>query len=183
MLKWKESNNSSFIPVTFSNKWKIGGLAFLLCLVIVTLFTLHFSGNLGGGPSRQLAMFSAIGRNDTNRVVDLLKQGVDPNIRSGYINNETALDMATRFGYVDIVAALLSAGANPNSDSNGFPPLYVALTSPYLNDDDESMELVALLIKHGAAPNGKGVAQAIASLSSGDRRVVVYRNAQSRLVK
>lgn len=55
---------------------------------------------------------------------------------------------------IGLVRALLDLGADPNEPADdGFPPLFAALGSNH----PDTAERVGLLLRHGAAPNQRGV--------------------------
>lgn len=67
-----------------------------------------------------------------------------PNVQDPYVD-EWVLTTAIFSGPTRLVAELLEAGADPNvEDPAGFPPLLAAL------DADEPLEVVRLLVAHGA---------------------------------
>ena len=78
--------------------------------------------------------------NELDRVRDLLKQGVDVNVKDR--NGKTALMEATRHGHADVVRLLLDKGSDVNAkDNEGRSPLDLATAGDYT-------EIVELLQKH-----------------------------------
>ena len=80
------------------------------------------------------------------KVKELLKLGVDPNIQDR--NGGTALIYAARTrGYIDIVKILLENGADPNiQDNDGVTALMLASVERY-------PKIIKLLLENGADPN------------------------------
>ncbi len=73
----------------------------------------------------------AVSRNDKSHIQKLLSQNIDINRQND--SGETALHIAARHGYSEIVELLLSHGANPNIKDTmemwGLTPLHQALIS------------------------------------------------------
>ncbi|KAJ5887598.1 hypothetical protein N7495_007639 [Penicillium taxi] len=70
-------------------------------------------------------------------VVELLEDGVDPNIRD--VNGVTPLILASIRGIVDVAATLIQAGADVNSADNvGATPIFGAT----LHDQEEVVKLL-----------------------------------------
>ena len=72
------------------------------------------------------------------------------------------LTYAIYWSPLPFIRQLLELGADPNQhDGDGFPPLIAALTKtrevPGSRKRDDVAEIVALLLKHGADPNQRGV--------------------------
>jgi len=153
-------------------------------LVIVTVGTCYVAwqfyaaGFFGGAPARQNDLFSAIWNNNSNRVARLLAEGADPNGFSMQVLQPTPLIDAAKFGRAEIVALLLSAGADPNkTDRAGFGPLYYAIESNYMGGiADRKAELIlSLLIMSKADMNARGITNALRNLPADDvrRRVLL----------
>jgi ankyrin repeat protein len=61
------------------------------------------------------------------------------------------LNLAIQWSSIELVAALLDAGANPNAiDESGFTTLFMAIGG-------KRLDVVRLLLLHGADPNGRGI--------------------------
>jgi len=153
-----------------------------LAIIFILIFALFLGvvsyrlGCFGGAPIRQRDFFSAIGRDDTNAVADLCSS-VDLNGASDNLSKLTPLIEAVKLGYFDVVGILLDHGADPNKgDVDDFSALYYALqASPFLDpNDSDSVQIVKMLIEHGAKTTAKGVTNAVANLNSSDARAKVY---------
>ncbi|XP_050073117.1 ankyrin repeat domain-containing protein 54-like [Anopheles maculipalpis] len=84
----------------------------------------------------------AVSHNDTERVREMIQQGMSPNTFDSYFNR-SALHIACSRGFRDIVRILLENGANPNiRDKNLNTPLHLASST-------ESVEVVQLLLDYG----------------------------------
>lgn len=89
-----------------------------------------------------LHLAAYLGRGDAARL--LLDRGADVAAVARNDTSAQALHSAVAGGHRDIVAALLVAGADPNArQQGGITPLMAA-------EQDEDVELVRLLIDHGA---------------------------------
>jgi len=120
-------------------------------------------------------MFEAVRRGDVECVRELLRRGVNPNVRDGdpvtlfnigaylkkgraeieeggggyCVTGETPLHVAAEKGHVEIARLLLEHGADPNArDMYGVTPLHLATYWGHL-------DVVKLLLEHGADPNAK----------------------------
>jgi uncharacterized protein len=90
------------------------------------------------------------------RVVELLKQGADPNAKQK-LTGWTAISVASYYGYPDIVKELVRAGANVNvRDVRQNTPLMRAVTiGPYQNLEEHlarKVEVTKILLESGANP-------------------------------
>ncbi|WP_165913618.1 M48 family metallopeptidase [Serpentinicella alkaliphila] len=84
--------------------------------------------------------------NDLDMINLFIEYGADPN-KIDYYYEETALIIALTNDYVEAIAALLEAGADPNlSDSYGWTPLMSAVS----NDNSKN---IRILLEAGADPN------------------------------
>ena len=80
-------------------------------------------------PSKTLTLFDV--RNDIDKMRQLIEDGADVNLARG--KGETPLHDAARDGRGDIVALLISKGANVYAkDQDGFTPLHYAVMSSYI---------------------------------------------------
>ena len=159
--------------------------ALLIGLTIYGILVLYSWGCLGGVPYRQQAIFGAIMLNDTNRVVRLLGENVNPNGRSIKLSQQTPLIYAVRFAPPEMVKLLLERGADPNQvDANGYSPLYYSIvdTAPTDNESDLS-NVFRILLDYRANLLGKGVPEAIKSISQNDPRFCLYTKADSNKKK
>jgi hypothetical protein len=83
-----------------------------------------------------------------NIVVELLKNGANPNLKNKF--GATALMLASGSGYADVVTILLRNGGNPNSaDKYGMTALMLAACNGYA-------DVVTILLRNGANPNLEG---------------------------
>jgi hypothetical protein len=149
--------------------------ALLLLVAFVVGWEVHWSW-----PTRGNQLFVAVWNNDTNEVGLLLARGMSPNIRSTMLSHATPLIDAVRFQDAGIVRLLLTKGADPNiADWHGHAALYQALTSPYLGNsgpnDSASLEIVTLLLTHGADPGATGVADILKGFPPNDQRAQMCR--------
>ncbi|XP_035918744.1 ankyrin repeat domain-containing protein 54-like isoform X1 [Anopheles stephensi] len=84
----------------------------------------------------------AVSHNNTEKVREMIQQGMSPNTYESYFNR-SALHIACSRGFRDIVRILLENGANPNiRDKNMNTPLHLASST-------ESVEIVQLLLDYG----------------------------------
>lgn len=91
---------------------------------------------------QQKRLFDAIKLNDVERVIDLLRDDVDPNARD--LQCRSALHIACSKGYCNIVSLLLEYGANPNiRDIMQNTPLHLAACT-------SNLYVIEILIRGGA---------------------------------
>uniref|UniRef100_A0A182UFT5 ANK_REP_REGION domain-containing protein n=1 Tax=Anopheles melas TaxID=34690 RepID=A0A182UFT5_9DIPT len=84
----------------------------------------------------------AVSHNNTEKVQEMIQQGMSPNTSESYFNR-SALHIACSRGFRDIVRLLLENGANPNiRDKNMNTPLHLASST-------ESVEVVQMLLDYG----------------------------------
>jgi hypothetical protein len=93
----------------------------------------------GADPALARALVAAAGQGNVAEVVRLLKQGADPNASPASDGN-SALFAAVENNHIDVVKALLDAGASAN--------LYTGVDTPLIHAADA--ETVRLLVQHGA---------------------------------
>ena len=134
------------------NHVDIAGLSILCCAIAVgnlDVFELLIERGalLTGKNTDATPLITAVQRANANIVQRLIELKVDLNEnRSG----ETALRAACFCGSIEVVTALLEAGANPNiPDLRGFNSLVYAAVSG-------SIELLTLILKYGAKVRSKG---------------------------
>ncbi|MEV8134342.1 ankyrin repeat domain-containing protein [Microbacterium aurantiacum] len=101
-----------------------------------------------------------------SQVTQLLQRGANPN---AFVNGERMLNLATIWGEVDVIKALLQNGADPNGrDTSGWTPLHVA-------QNNDRLDLARLLVKNGAdvdAGDSSGRTPLHMAASRGDPEVV-----------
>ncbi|CAE7236917.1 ANK1 [Symbiodinium sp. KB8] len=91
------------------------------------------------------AVFEGAQRGDAKKVTEALNAHGDPNcINFGGFN---ALMLAVGGGYMEVIALLLQASANPNNGKSGLTPLMIAASSGQL-------EVARMLVNCGAAATG-----------------------------
>ena len=101
--------------------------------------------------ARQYELLQATDKNKTQKIRELLAKGVNPNCR----HDISPLHAAARQGNVEVVKALLKAGANPNMRSlMGHTVLEYAMTSK--RPLDVVCRIVDLLLRHGAKADTHG---------------------------
>uniref|UniRef100_A0A182PA04 HIT domain-containing protein n=1 Tax=Anopheles epiroticus TaxID=199890 RepID=A0A182PA04_9DIPT len=84
----------------------------------------------------------AVSHNNTEKVKEMIQQGMSPNTYESYFNR-SALHIACSRGFRDIVRILLENGANPNiRDKNLNTPLHLASST-------DSVEVVQMLLDYG----------------------------------
>jgi ankyrin repeat protein len=90
-----------------------------------------------------LSYFNAATNGDTEKVLALLKDGIDVNTTFPIVRTH-ALMVAAAFGHVDTVGALIERGADVNAkDLTGWTPLHAAAFKG-------NMQIVRLLLEKGA---------------------------------
>ena len=88
--------------------------------------------------------FEAVRGNNINKVIELVKQGIDVNSVDKNNYNKTALHIAAEMGYKDILELLIKDRANINiQDDFGDVPLHVAV-------DNDHRELAKILIENNS---------------------------------
>ena len=117
-----------------------GAMRWLKVCLLAALFACSSSSD---SPSSD-GFRGAVGRNDVSAVVSMLRAGQDP-------NEGSVLVVTARTGSVEMVAALLAAGANPNITAEGRTetPLHAASQRSF---DDAGSRIVSLLLAAGADP-------------------------------
>lgn len=84
----------------------------------------------------------AVSHNNTEKVREMIQQGMSPNTYESYFNR-SALHIACSRGFRDTVRVLLENGASPNiRDKNLNTPLHLASST-------ESVEIVQMLLDYG----------------------------------
>ncbi len=108
-------------------------------------------------------LFKAAKSGDVKLLREVLDAGVDVGALDS--NKWTALHEACRYGQLEVVKALLAAGADPNlpHSQNGFTPMVVAAF------EVGHADIIRALVKGGAAP----------SLASAHGRTVLHQVAES----
>jgi len=101
-------------------------------------------------------LITAVVAGQHSRVVDLLKQGANPDAKQK-LTGWTAISVASYYGYPDIVKELVHAGANVNArDIRANTPLMRAVTlGPYTNLEEHlarKVEVTKILLESGANP-------------------------------
>ncbi len=92
-------------------------------------------------------MIDSVRNNELERVIDFLDDGVDPNWKNNC--GDTALIVASRYGYSDIAGILLDHKADPDTkDDVGDTALIVASRYGYT-------AIVGMLMIYGANPDRK----------------------------
>jgi ankyrin repeat protein len=82
-------------------------------------------------------------------IIDMfLKNGASPNIRTDDKDSKTLLYLAVNTENVNLVRTILDAGADPNLHNEGYTPLTAAC-------EEIDLEIMELLLEHGAAPNSE----------------------------
>lgn len=127
-------------------------LVIILCSVAATI-----TPSCDRRPSNETAIVELIQAGDTNRLHQLLSDGLSPNRRIQYSKSVSTraplIHIAVRFSRVDIVRLLLTRGADPNSrDDSGFTVLNWAVGMTE-RGSPLAPEIVALLLQAGADPN------------------------------
>ena len=112
------------------------------------------ASNLYGLDMAEKSLFKAIRENRPSRVVELLKENVNPNITTAK-TERTPLYLAVTYGDVKVVKDLLEHGANPNlKDRLGdYPLTWVAHAT--VVSAPKRIQITKDLLKHGADPNVK----------------------------
>ena len=88
---------------------------------------------------------SILSSGDKSRAIPLINEGADLNVRTHYWQ-QTALHLATAFGYTDIMEQLLKKGADPESkDRTGNTPFLTAAK-------DGQVGSITFLLQHGVNP-------------------------------
>ena len=101
-------------------------------------------------------LITAVVAGQHSRVVELLKQGANPNAKQK-LTGWTAISVASYYGYPDIVKDLVHAGADVNvRDVRQNTPLMRAVTlGPYENLEEHltrKVEVTKILLESGANP-------------------------------
>lgn len=93
-------------------------------------------------------LFEAVELGNLSEVTNALQQGANVNsLESNTSIRLTPLQVAASHEMLDVVTALLKAGANPNLSSNGEPPLFFAI--------GHDSRIAKVLLESGANPNIK----------------------------
>ena len=118
---------------------------------------------------KHLVLWEAIEAGDARGVNAVIAQGVDVNAKNKDENGGTALMMAAREGNVDIVKALLAAGADIGAkDNDGDAALVWAV-------EEGRADIVEMLLAAGAdinAQNEDGETALVLAIGAGDVDVV-----------
>ena len=105
--------------------------------------------NLAAKESREDKLINAVKNGDLESVEDLIAEGADLDLEAKDDNDMTALMIAAKKGYTDIVSRLINSGANIDAkDRYNWTALFNAV-------DGGHAETVKLLIANGAAKNQK----------------------------
>ncbi|WP_235238765.1 M48 family metallopeptidase [Paenibacillus alkaliterrae] len=113
-------------------------------------------------------LLAAASEGDIERVEALLEGGMDPNVTDG--EGWTALMWAAQLNELEIASSLITAGADPDMVEHSYEE--TALTIALFN---ESLEIVAFLLEHGANPNlqdSSGWAPIMTAAANGDAESV-----------
>ena len=113
---------------------------------LVLLFSLVLAAcSSGGAPDsvRGSELSDAIGRSDVTAVVDLLRNGADPNAEDEFSN--LPLVLASSTSSAEVVSALLAAGADPKLVADGFR--WTALGAAATRTDADAAQIVSLLLR------------------------------------
>jgi len=104
--------------------------------------------SLGKELLEETKVFGGGGNRDVNKVIELIKKGVDVNYQ-GKDSRETALMNASEQGDIDIMKVLLENGANVNLKSHsGNTALNYAVEPLRSFEGNQQPESVKLLLKH-----------------------------------
>jgi ankyrin repeat protein len=117
-----------------------------VCFNCITFLCLLLSSCSPPDPARELCGATGLGTNEVAAVLE--KHPSTINQRSWMYHNWTPLITAIYFGKDDIVAQLISRGADVNESDGNDTPLIWAINQWPTNTD-----LVQLLIRHGADPH------------------------------
>ncbi|OAQ72091.1 ankyrin repeats (3 copies) domain-containing protein [Pochonia chlamydosporia 170] len=149
------------------------GLASMFGSIEVAELLLQHGADVNEGDAEQPPLFYAVGNEKTDVVKLLLEHGASMEFPSTEPGCTTALIQAANLGHADIVATLISHGADPlQSDTNGDTPLSMAIATT----GKRRVEAVQMLLKNGAeaelTQNGgiTALRQAVGSAADAQRR-------------
>jgi len=121
----------------------IAGVFILIGLVVTTFVIVLIFKNQH--PSLDDRLYLAAASRDTNEAAHLIEAGANVNMIATKLTKSSPLDNALFFQDSNMVALLLSKGADPSHhDGTGRSVLYFALEA------ENSGEIVRMLIEHGA---------------------------------
>jgi hypothetical protein len=118
------------------------------------------------------ALSAAARKGDAAGVKALLDEGVDVNTKYRY--GVTVLTYACDHGHLDVVKLLLDRGADVNIKDSfyGFTPLLLAV-SPAQKRKPEHLEIVKLLLAHGATPKDQALLAAVSEPDAAMTKVIL----------
>lgn len=143
--------------------------AILACVIAYLVHACYLHGFLGGQPRLQRLVNIALSRDDARMLEKTLVRGADPNALTGRLDNSTHLHRALRWNSLECIKLLLKFGADANRKLNyGWPPLAVYLDGHKFQNAEEEIEVLELLVKHGAKLDHPVVRQLLDGLESED---------------
>lgn len=115
------------------------------CPLALTLLLVVAACSSGGVPDsvRGSELSDAVGRSDVAAVVELLRNGADPNAEDEFSN--LPLVLASSTSSAEVVSALLAAGADPKLVADGFR--WTALGAAATRTDADAAQIVSLLLQ------------------------------------
>ena len=107
---------------------------------VLSILILSVASTTASADEKSLTFIEAARTGDLKTVQKMIKEGIDVDVRPKF--EITALWQATGKGHIEIIKALLEAGANPNINDNTWKVTPLMLS--------EKPEIVSLLLKNGA---------------------------------